>query len=242
MSGGRDGTRTRRRRLGTLSRTRWWWRVRVVALVVALALVPTTLVLGVLGSSYEHLRQQVADGSVTSVEVLGEAVEVPAEGYGRQEVRWRDGLVRRSAEVTVVSPGAVPEVSDGVPVVDRDVAADLRLLDPDLTVTEGRRPTTWSTVAGFELPGWVAVPLLSVWVGAVAALLGSPYTWRLDGWGWAWLMLLVPPVGAVAALLLSGPLPPLPRARRRRRGGLTGFLLAVLVGAVPGLLGWAALS
>jgi hypothetical protein len=55
-------------------------------------------------------------------------------------------------------------------------------------------------------------------------------------------MLFVPAVGAVAALLLSGPLPPLPRARRRRRGGLTGFLLAVAVGALPGLLGWATWS
>lgn len=243
MSGGRDGTRTRRRRLGTLSRTRWWWRVRVLLLVVAAGLVPVVLTLGSVPAPLDHLRGDVAAGSVTAVEVRGEPLEAGSQGSRTQELRWRDGLLLRTTEVDVVAPGS-PEldVPTGEPVLVGDAADDLGLAAAGVTVTRAERPLQTSGVGDVELPAWVGVPLLLVWVGAVASLVGSPHTWRLNGWGWGWLLVMVPPVGAVAALLLSGPLPPLPRARRRRRGGLTGFLLAVVVGAVPGLLGWAAWS
>ena len=243
MSGGRDGTRTRRRRLGTLSRTRWWWRVRVLLLLVAVALVPLTVALGAVPASLDRLRGDVAAGSVTAVEVRGDTVGEGTQGYGTQELRWRDGLVLRTAEVTVRAPGSPgADVPTDDPVVVGDAADDLGLAAAGVAVTRADRPLQTSGVGSVELPAWVGVPLLLVWVGAVAAVVGSPHSWRLNGWGWAWLLLFVPPVGAVAALLLSGPLPPLPRARRRRRGGLTGFLVAVAVGAVPGLLGWAAVS
>ena len=47
------------------------------------------------------LEAAVTEGRVDSVLVLGHAV--PADGFSTQEVRWTDGLVRRTTRVTVAS-------------------------------------------------------------------------------------------------------------------------------------------
>ncbi|MEJ5914299.1 hypothetical protein [Pseudokineococcus sp. 1T1Z-3] len=215
-------------RLRAWPTARRWRRVRLGLLAASLLLALLVVLLGVHPSSLERLRADLAAGRTSSVEVLGEGVDARADrgGWSTQEVRWRSGLVERSAPVTSLPPGTsladVDEaayVPEGAVAVTGDVADELRALAPDVEVERGPASTTAYSLFDVSVPGWLLVASGMAWLTAVVAVSTAPRTWRMTGWGWGWLVLLVPLVGIPAFCLLSGPTPPLPRARTGRRLG-----------------------
>ncbi|MEJ5868232.1 hypothetical protein WDV85_10845 [Pseudokineococcus sp. 5B2Z-1] len=211
-----------------------------------LALLST--VLGVHPTSTAELERALARGGVESVVVHGDApppdIGQEATGWDRSEVRWRDGLLRRSAEVTSVLPAtpvgersAARAGADGRLVVG-DVAAHLRELAPGLEVERRPAITTWWALWGITVPGWLVLAAAATWLTALGVLLHGPRPWLLSRWGWAWVVLLLPwGLGVAAMCLLAGPTPHVPRGRglRRRWGGLRGLLLVLVSNAVlPG--------
>jgi hypothetical protein len=86
-------------------------------------------------------------------------------------------------------------------------------------------------MGGISGPGWLGLFYL-VLLAATLVLKGGPRPWRATRWAWAWLVLLVPPYGIAAYLVLGGPTGLL-RPRDPRRVWLTGgwaFLLALVLG------------
>jgi hypothetical protein len=215
----------------------WTRRDRVAGWVLAaawVALLLSALVTGQRTSTFADLEGQVAAGEVRTVEVVGEPLPDDAIGYGGVEVRWREGWVLHAAWVTEASSerqAVKARRSNGDPVVVGSVADHLRGLDPDVTLTRGEHRSSSFTMAGLEAPGWIGLGYLVLLVGTLA-LIGGPRPWRATRWAWGWLVLLVPPYGVAAYLLLGGPTGLLP-PRDPRRVWLTGgwaFLLALLLG------------
>ncbi|WNB85659.1 hypothetical protein [Cellulomonas sp. ATA003] len=207
-------------------------RVRLALLGVVLLVTLLAGPLGVHPSTPEQLRADVSSGRVTSVEALGYRVPDAAggEGWMTEEIRWRTGVLTRSA---AVAAGALDgAVADGA-VADSaaaDVVPVLRDLAPALQVERRDAPSQAWSLYGVVVPGWLALAACLGWVGAFVALVQGPEPWRLTRWGWAWSFILVPPVGITAFAVLAGPTRALPRPRRTRRvGGLGGLGLALLL-------------
>ncbi len=220
--------RSDRARHSPTSRTRWGLRTRLAIAAIGLLVAVLTTVVGVHPSSPERLRADVAAGDATTVQAFG--YRVPGvegvETYATQEIRWRTGLITRSAQVDRQTP-------DGI---GSDATTELRQIAPDLEVERREPVTSAALLYDVVVPWWL--PLLAVggWLSALIALVSGTEPWRLTRWGWAWSFFLVPPVGVLLFCLLSGPTPLVPRPRRARRiGGLGGFLLAVvLLVVIPG--------
>lgn len=202
---------------------RTWY---AVAARVVLALLWLTVGLGIVltgerPSSVPELKQAISAGEVDHVQWSSRPDGSP-DGVGIVQLHWRDGLVHRTARVEDVRPG---------------LAARLRALDPDLT-TE-RVPYRWDTdtLLGWRVTSWVQALSQLGRLFTIAWLIGSPEPWRARRWGWFWLLVLVPPIGIPAYLLLSGPTRglPTPRDLRRRESGASGFLLACIL-AIAGAL------
>ena len=216
----------------------WLRRDRVAAwcLVAAwVALVVSAVLTGSRPSTYAQLQGLVASGEVTRVELVGEPLSDDTFGSNGIEVRWREGLVTRTASVMQASSereaGRGRGSWDGATVIVGSVEDHLRRLDRDVSFVRGEHRSRSFTVAGLETPGWVGLGYLAVLVGTIALVTG-PRPWRATRWAWAWLVLLVPPYGVAAYLLLGGPIG-LFRPRDPRRVWLTSgwaFLLALLLG------------
>lgn len=215
----------------------WLRRDRVAAwvlLVAWVALLVSAVVLGERGSSLGHLEGQVASGDVRDVEVVGEQLTSGFIGYSGVQVRWREGGILHTASLTQASnegQAAKARRANGAPVIIGSVEDHLRRLDPDVSVTSGEYRSSSFHLGGLSAPGWVGLGYLAVLLGTLALTTG-PRPWRATRWAWAWLVLLVPPYGVAAYLLLGGPTGLLP-PRDRRRVWLTGgwaFLLALLLG------------
>jgi hypothetical protein len=185
-------------------------------------------------STFGHLEGLVVAGEVSAVEVVGEPLPADSLGYAGIEVRWREGWVLRSASVTQATnerQAAKALRATGAPVVIGSIEDHLRVLDPDVTLTRGERRSTTFEMGGISGPGWLGLFYL-VLLAATLVLNGGPRPWRATRWAWAWLVLLVPPYGIAAYLVLGGPTGLL-RPRDPRRVWLTGgwaFLLALVLG------------
>lgn len=215
----------------------WTRRDRVAGWVLAatwVALLVSTLLTGQRASTFGDLEEQVAAQRVGEVEVVGEPLSDEAIGYAGVQVRWREGWILYAARVTEASSerlAAKARRANGEPVVVGSVEDHLRGLDPDVSFARGEQRSPSFTMGGFETPGWVGLGYLVLLAGTLV-LVGGPRPWRATRWAWAWLVLLVPPYGVAAYLLLGGPTGLLP-PRDPRRAWLTGgwaFLLALLLG------------
>lgn len=85
---------------------------------------------------------------------------------------------------------------------------------------------------GWQTPNPLALTALLLLLVGFGVLVSGPAPWRATRWAWFWLLL--PPVGGIAFLLLSGPTPgvPGPRPPGRRLTGGWAFLLALPLAAV----------
>ena len=206
-----------------------WDRARWSLLGVWAVLLVLAVVVGERTSSFGDLQRAVDAGRVDAVTVAG-GLEPGAEGFATQQVVWRDGWYRRSAEVRQESPGAeaVWSSSTSLPVLAQDVGALLRGTDPSLRVERADPSTSSSEVLGWRVPGWMGLVALAAAAAGLGLVISNPHPWRATRWAWFWVSWT--PVGGLAFLLLSGPTPllPAPRSSRRLTGGWA-FLLGALV-------------
>lgn len=209
-----------------------WDRLRWALLVAWLLVAAGALGLGERPSSRATLEQGLSSGRVTQVHVVG-GLPATATGSSLQEVHWRDGPLRRWYEVRQVSAGTTVG-GDDVPTSEREVGAELALARPGLDVVRVDRLSSRATLGGWVVPAWVTVLAAVGGLLALVLVVGGPEPWRATRWAWFWL--LSSPIGVVALLLLSGPVPlvPAPRDPDRRLTGGWAFLLGVL------LTGWLA--
>lgn len=214
---------------GRVSRACRW---ALIACWVALTFI--ALLAGERESSLSDLEDAVASGDVQEVQLAGGLAD-GERGSASVQVRWDRGLMTYMTALVEERPLQAARSGvqrDGGEPVVADVEARLRALQPELRVTR----TTWSgpgaSVLGWGLPGWAGVLYPGVLLGTLFSLTGSPQPWRATRWAWFWLLVLVPPVGVPAYLLLAGPTPPLPAPRRpeRRLRGSDGFLLGIAGG------------
>lgn len=162
------------------------------------------------------------------------------QGHGTVDVRWRTLSGWHVAQVVEQHPLRRVRIN-GLPVV-YDLGEDLRALDAGLEVDRRehwRERTSDAELLGWRLPGWTALVVFGVWIGALMLVVGGAPPWRATRWAWFWLLALAAPVGVVAFLLLGGPcglLPPAPGRKPGLRGGW-GLLLALLIGSAIGTVG-----
>jgi hypothetical protein len=204
-------------------------------------LVVVALVVGARPASWAEVRTAVSSGAVADVRVAS----APDDGslLRSQQVTWREGLVQRRAEVTVVPPTATVDwVSTPPTTISRDAGEELRALAPGLRVE--RTSGTFDGSASFwgrvmPLPAAVTAALLLGWACWLGLLVHGPAPWRATRWAWFWLSWV--PGGVLAFFLLAGPTPGVPAPRRPARrltGGwalLLSFVLAPVVGSLLGL-------
>ncbi|GAB2578846.1 hypothetical protein [Microlunatus antarcticus] len=96
---------------------------------------------------------------------------------------------------------------------------------PIAAMTLGRHPSsqedaTSVSIWGMEVPPWLLVVALVYVFLSFVCLVCGPEPWRATRWAWFWLG--NNPIGALAFLLLSGPMPGVGRPspyRPRLRGG-----------------------
>lgn len=213
-------------------------QVRIVAWSLALGwvcLFASLLTSAERESSYADLEAGIRAGEISEVQESRSDFGAGTTGYETVDIRWRDGLVRRTATLTHASDErSAAEARRGgtaLPVVVGSVADHLTALDPDLRVTRGERLLASMTISGWNASGWHALAHLVLLV-ATLALISGPRPWRATRWAWAWLVLLAPLVGVPAYFLLGGAtglFRPRPPARVWLTGGWA-FLLALLLG------------
>jgi hypothetical protein len=218
----------------------WGRRDRTAGWVLVgawIALVVAALLTGHKASDLDRLEGLVAAGEVTEVEVVGGFGGAEGwRGWGTAEVRWREGWITHTADVTEASDERQAararrrDDSDRAVVVG-GVETHLSVLAPDVRFTRGGFRSSSFDMAGLQTPGWVGLGYVVLLV-ATLVLNSGPRPWRATRWAWFWIVLLVPPYGVAAYLLLGGPTG-LFRPRDPRRVWLTGgwaFLLALLLG------------
>ena len=187
------------------------------------------LAVGERDGSYEHLANDLRAGDVDQVEVVG----LTDAGVGPYAtLRWRDGLVMRTAEVKQATDERAARRArreSTQPVVVGPVTDHLTALDPDVRIMDVERRYYSQSIYGWSVPGALVLLILVLFVDTLSMILG-PRPWRATRW--AWLVLMVPLVGVPAYLLFGGPTG-LFRPKSPHRPGLTGgwaFLLALLLG------------
>lgn len=213
---------------------RRWDRIRWTLLACWLVVVVATVFTGERASSWTEVRRLVATGDVDTVHVVG---ELPAggSGYSIVEVHWRHGMMRYATEVAQVrgrsdSPRAA---TDGaVPVLHAAPSSQLSALRPGLRVIRDQQRASGGRLFGWQVTGSLALLAFLLVFACLGVLVAGPEPWRANRWAWFWLLL--PPVGAIAFLLASGPTPGLraPRDAHRRLSGGWAFLLSLLLTSV----------
>ncbi|WP_309647694.1 hypothetical protein [Nocardioides sp.] len=216
---------------------------RWVLIVCWVALTFVALLAGEREATLSDLEDAVASGEVQEVRVAG-GLATGERGRASAQVRWDQGLVTYTTALVEERPRpSGPSGASGAsgasgpsgaqrgddPVV-ADVEARLRALQPELRVARTGWTGGGASVLGWGLPAWAGLLHLGVLLGTLFSLTGSPQPWRATRWAWFWLLVLVPPIGVPAYLLLAGPTPPVPApslTRRRTTGG-GGFLLGIV--------------
>ena len=214
---------------------------RLVLLAAWLLVIVAAFVLGERTASWSSVKGLVASGEVDRVRVSGELPE-SATGYGLVTVHWRRGLFGYQAQVLQVRGRQVDEArssnQDVTTVVRTPPSGLLKALRPGLLVFNDNVPVSDATVFGWRVPGVVGVLAVLLALLGLGLLVAGPVPWRATRWAWFWL--LVPPVGSIAFLLLSGPTPGVPAPRdpdRRLRGGWA-FVLSLPLAGLLGSSRW----
>jgi len=214
-----------------------WGRVARICRWTLIALWSVLAVVAVLAgerqSTLSALDEAVRSGAVQHVQVTP-GLE-GGRGYTSVQVTWRPGSITYTTEVTEARPlGEAPprdQRGDSTGVVG-DLETHLLALQPGLDISRDDRVTFAGPALGWILPEWSGWLLLLTYLATLLSLTSSPPPWRATRWAWFWLLVLIPPLGVPAYLLLAGPTPlvPAPRASATRLGGGWAFLLTFIAG------------
>lgn len=99
-------------------------------------------------------------------------------------------------------------------------------------VTRDQRLSDGGRLLGWHVPNAVAIPAFVLFLAGLVVLMAGPQPRRATRWAWFWLLL--PPLGCLLFLTLSGPTGgvPAPRDPDRRLTGGWAFLLSLPLMAV----------
>ena len=190
-------------------------------------------------TSYRDLRAAVADGDVDEVTVHGSTA--PYRGRLDVQVRWETGPFGAfNHRATVTERHPLRDQPWRRQIVVEDVGEDLMALNPDLVVVRHNDVPDSSSLQAFGRPvsfWFVAVSVVVTLWTLLLLVTGDP-PWRATRWAWFWLMGMVPPLGIVLFLLLSGRTGRWPPRRPGEK--LTGgwaFLIAFAVNSVVQTIG-----
>lgn len=206
--------------------------LRTGLLVAWLIAAPLVVVLGEHESQLSGLEHDLATHSVSTVAVAGEGLSVGETGSTVQTLHWRDGLIRRFAEVRVEVPDPDTD-GDSVSTVDEPKFSTVQSRDAgaylaehhQVPVTRTQDPASFGDMAGWRIPMFLSFFYIFVGLVALILLTTGPPPWRATRWAWFWFS-LIPVVGTPAYLLLGGPVPlvPAPRPGRRPVAGGLAFI------------------
>ena len=193
-----------------------------------------TLVLGARPVELNDLKARVAGGEIDTIRISG-ALRAGSTGYTSVEAHWQQGPWRFHTQVRQVRGRAgVPADSDGGPVIRTGLGNQLLRIDPGLRVLhDDNISDSEPTLLGWRGPSWLGFTAGMLFLISLVPLISGPQPWRATRWAWFWLLL--PPIGSIVFLLLSGPTPLLPHPKdpTRRLIGGWAFLLAIpLMGAL----------
>ena len=202
----------------------------------SLLLLAGALLVGQHTTSFAQLKADLADGEPSTVKIADD-LHAGATGYVTGELLWRDGLFWQRASVLQghggpgVQHGAADQADVSTPIAG-DVASQLREINPRVRIIRTNLPTSGGSIVGWQVPTWMALTALALFLVTVGLLTSGPQPWRATRWAWFWL--IVSPLGTLSYLLLSGPTPsiPAPRDPRRRLAGGWAFLLSIPLGAL----------
>jgi len=210
-------------------------RVRLLLVALWLLVFVVIAAVGERPATLADLLDGIDSGKVSSVHVAG-GLPAGASGWSTQDVRWRQGLSARHAQVLYASPNYEQDAADSnhssATVTTTSVETLIREREPSVQIeVSDLQRTSTTTFLRWEVPAWL------VWVGLAGValtlwlLISGPEPWRATRWGWAWATLLTGPVGALAFAVLSGPTPPFPtpKAGARRLTGGWAFILMMLL-------------
>lgn len=213
-----------------------WRLVRAVVALGWLLLTAAVLLTGERSSSMDSLLAAAAAGDTHEVQVSGSPFGLVSRGFEVVQVRWAEGQLHYDTQVVEAHPRRaglrVGRHLGAGTVVTRDVGAYLAARTDGLRVTRGGRTTPPDALGPWQVPSWVVLATLALWVATVFLLVQGPRPWRATRWAWFWLLLGATPVGVPAFLVLSGPVVGLrsPRLGARLLTGGWAFLLAMLLG------------
>ncbi|MFC7494663.1 MULTISPECIES: hypothetical protein [unclassified Nocardioides] len=95
-------------------------------------------------------------------------------------------------------------------------------------ITAGQDP--YGTIAGWVVPTWAPLLLIVVQLGAMWVVKFGAEPRLATRWAWFWLVWMLPPVGALAFLVLGGSTVRwLPRSAYRLTGGWAFLLLVAII-------------
>lgn len=216
----------------------WERRDRILGWALALGwlcLLVSVVVVGERQSSYGQLEAGLRAGEITEVQLIGDLMPDDALGSEGVTVRWRDGLIVRTATFTHATNERMARAArrngSAEPIIAGSVQSHLASHATDVRLTRGSDRGSSFSAWGYEAPGYVGLAYLVLLVGTLM-LIGGRRPWRATPWAWGWLVLLAPGVGVPCYFLFGGPtslLRPRPPGRVWLTGGWA-FLLALLLG------------
>jgi len=216
------------------------WRFTGLALGLAWVAVLVTLVLSAeKQQSLGDLETALLTGSVDEV-----GLTQPDYDAGPRipvVLRWQQHGIHRYANVSVRPSRSGAASRDDV--ILGDPVAHLEQLGAQVDVSLGsvddvpvRSSVSWSDQA-WSGPQSLGGIVLALWFGTFLILGFGPEPWRATRWAWGWFLLFAAPFGAMAYVLLGGPLgAPRPRDPLRRLTGGWAFLLAAALFGGSGVL------
>jgi hypothetical protein len=188
-------------------------------------------------SDLAGLTTALANGSVSEVEVVGLPANPDWRGRTTITVRWQGRVMQRYAEVVVDKRRRQGDARPGDEIAG-DPETYLRSFGPPVEITRSEPGASFRTEwREWRGPGWLALLGISAWFGTFLLAGSGPEPWRVTRWGWGWITLFGGPLGAVAYLLLGGPLGVLrPRDPWRRLSSGWAFVVALFLlgGTQPG--------
>ena len=207
---------------------RWRLTSAAIGLMAAVA-VALMVTLGMRPASYGDLLSDVAESKVVEVDYVGGEELSPGD---QVELRWSvlAGVLDQYALVTIDDSRGYDAWDESVFVSAGDPRETLLSINPGLQVTDASDADAPSvTFMEWRAPWPVAVLALASWLAVLLLLVGGPEPWRATRWAWFWIWLSTGPFGALAYLLLGGPLGMgRPRNPARRLTGGWAFLISIV--------------